>query len=85
MDDSKAKQVLSAKVYGEVVRVEVIDTDRYGRAVGHVHLGDRHINREMVREGHAWVYRRYRENQSLLEDEEVEREAGEGLWGRPFR
>jgi hypothetical protein len=78
---SKAKQALSAKVYGEVVRVEVTDTDRYGRTVGHVYVGDRHINREMVREGHAWVPRKYLEDQTLLEDEKVAREAGEGLWG----
>ena len=60
-----------------------MNTDRYGRTVGHVYLGDRHINREMVREGHAWVYRKYLEDQSLLEDEEVAREAGEGMWGLP--
>ena len=64
----KAKQALSTKVYGEFVRVEVTDTDRYGRTVGHIYRGDRHINREMVREGHAWVYRQYVEDQSLLED-----------------
>jgi endonuclease YncB( thermonuclease family) len=34
---SKAKQALSTKVYGQVVRVEVSDTDRYGRTVGHVY------------------------------------------------
>ncbi len=80
---SKAKQALSAKVYGQVVRVEVTDTDRYGRSVGHVYLGDRHINREMIREGHAWAYRKYLEDQSLLEDEKAAREAREGLWGLP--
>jgi endonuclease YncB( thermonuclease family) len=80
---SKAKQALSAKVYGEVVRVEITDTDRYGRTVGHLYLGDRHINREMIREGHAWVYRQYVEAQSLLEDEKAARESGEGLWRLP--
>jgi hypothetical protein len=37
----------------------------------------------MFREGHAWVYRQYVEDQSLLEDEKAAREAGEGLWGLP--
>jgi endonuclease YncB( thermonuclease family) len=46
-----------------------VDTDRYGRAVGHVWLGDRHINREMVREGHGWVYRKYLDDKTLLDDE----------------
>ena len=51
--------------------------------VGHVYLSDRDINREMVREGHAWVYRQYLEDQSLLEDERVAREARKGVWGLP--
>ncbi len=56
---SRAKQALSDKVYREQAEVRVVDTDRYGRTVGHVWIGGRHINREMIREGHAWVYRTY--------------------------
>ena len=52
---SRAKQALSDKVYREQAEVRVVDTDRYARTVGHVWIGDRHINREMVRDGHAWV------------------------------
>jgi endonuclease YncB( thermonuclease family) len=56
---SRAKQALSDKVFGELIEVRILNTDRYGRTVGHVWIGDRNINREMVREGHAWVYRNY--------------------------
>jgi endonuclease YncB( thermonuclease family) len=52
---TRAKQALSDKVFGEVVEVRVVDTDRYGRTVGRVYRGGRDINREMVREGHAWA------------------------------
>ena len=31
----------------------MIDRDRYGRQVAHILLDGRHINREMIREGHA--------------------------------
>ena len=79
----KAKQALSKKVFRENVIIEVQDTDRYGRLVGKVWLGERHINRELVQEGHAWVYRGYLEDRSLLDDEQAAREAGSGLWSQP--
>jgi len=36
-------------VFRQQVEVHVVDTDRYGRTVGHVFVGERDINREMVR------------------------------------
>ena len=54
----EAKAALVAKVNGAVIKVTVVDTDRYGR-VGKVWLDERDINRELVREGHAWVYEDY--------------------------
>lgn len=48
---AQAKKALSDKIFGQVVEVRVVDTDRYGRTVGHVHLKGRDINREMVQEG----------------------------------
>jgi len=79
---SRAKQALSDKVYRKNVVLRVLDTDRYGRAVAHVYLGERHINREMVREGHAWAYRKYLRDTSLLKDETHAREARLGLWNQ---
>jgi hypothetical protein len=38
------------------------------------------INRELVREGHAWVYRQYLEDESLLKDEAAAKEEQLGLW-----
>jgi endonuclease YncB( thermonuclease family) len=63
--------------------VRVVDTDRYGRTVGHVYVEERHINRELVREGHAWVYRKYLQDETLLDDEAHARENEMGLWGLP--
>lgn len=75
-----ARRALADKVEGKYVRVQIADVDDYGRTVGKVWLGERDINRELVREGHAWAYRRYLEDPSLLEDEAAAREAGRGLW-----
>ena len=57
---NRARQALADKVFQEDVRVEVSDTDRYNRLIGAIWLGDRDINREMVREGHAWAYHHHR-------------------------
>ena len=79
----EAKAALVAKVNGAVIKVTVVDTDRYGRIVGKVWLGERDINRELVREGHAWVYKRYLLDDSLLEEQEAAISASLGLWHRP--
>ena len=80
---SRANQALADKVYDRQIEVRVVDTDRYGRTVGHVWIGDRNISREMIREGHAWVYRRYLDDKTLLYDETHARNDGIGLWGLP--
>ena len=41
-------------IFGKEVRVEYETTDRYGRILGIVFLGDTDINLQMVRDGCAW-------------------------------
>ena len=84
----RAKQFTSLLAFGKQVRVHVIDWDRYGRAVGWVYVNDDDgqeicVNRELVRAGLAWVYRRYCRPPELLKLEEEAREAGRGLWREP--
>ncbi len=79
----RAREALAGKVAGEVVTVEEVDWDRYGRLVGKIWLDERDVNREMVAEGHAWVYRRYLRDPSLLEDEEAAQRNHLGLWALP--
>jgi len=75
-----ARRALAGKVDGQYVRLRVATVDDYGRLVAGVFLGERDINRELVREGHAWAFRRYLEDRSLLDDEAAARRAGRGLW-----
>ena len=79
----EAKAALVAKVDRAAIKVTVVDTDRYGRKVGKVWLGKRDVNRELVREGHAWVYERYLLDKTLLKDQEAASSAGTGLWHLP--
>jgi len=82
----KAKQSTSEMVFGKVVEVEPVDTDRYGRTVALVTVFQRLVNEELVNAGFAWVYTRYCdrpicERWKVLEYEA--REAKRGLWADP--
>jgi len=46
-------------VYGNIVEVDHIDTDRYGRIVALVKVDGVLVNAALVREGLAWVYNYY--------------------------
>jgi endonuclease YncB( thermonuclease family) len=77
---SEGKKALSNKVLQK--RVEIYDqgTDRYSRKIGRVYFKDRDISRELVAEGHAWVNRLYKPDQSLIAAEESARSNRLGLW-----
>ena len=61
-------------------RIEVVDTDRYGRLVATLWVDDENINRRLVNEGHAWVYRKYLRDTSLIDLEARAKLTGIGLW-----
>ena len=80
---TRASQALADKVFRKDVTVRVSDTDRYGRLIGEIWLGNRDINRELIREGYAWAYRDYLTDRTLLDDEARAKDEGLGLWSAP--
>lgn len=54
-----AKQALSGLIFGKRVELEPFEQDQYDRLVATVYLGDLDVNRELVKLGHAWAFRRY--------------------------
>ena len=82
---NRAKQATSKLVFGQTVTVRDLGKDRYGRTVGEVLLPDgRSLNRELVKAGFAWWYRRYApDNEPLKQLEQEAREAKRGLWVDP--
>lgn len=62
------------------VTLESAGTDRYGRTLGRFYAGGVDVNREMVRQGGAWVYRDYMTDATFLDDEAAARAEGAGLW-----
>lgn len=77
---NKAKQALSEFTSQKMVTVSPVTTDRYGRTIAHIYVGDLNVNKEMVRTGNAWVYRKYLKDNSLLAIEAEAMEAKRGLW-----
>ena len=78
---TRAKQFTSDLVFGKTVAVQVRGTDQYGRILGEVILPDgRSLNRELVRNGYAWWYRRYSDDPVLQRLEEEARRERRGLW-----
>jgi endonuclease YncB( thermonuclease family) len=57
--------------------------EAYDRTVAEIYAGDVCVACELVRAGHAWVYRRYDPDPSLLALEDEARASGRGLWGLP--
>ena len=82
----KAKQFTSQMVYGKTVDVETKDTDRYSRTVALIYIDGQSLNEALVKNGFAWVFRKYCK-ESFCEDwlnfEVVARYGKIGLWSEP--
>lgn len=80
----KARHFTAERVAGRNVQVSVLDTDRYGRAVGVVKTEDGGIlNQELLTNGYAWLYTRYCKATFCTEWQAQElraRTAKVGLW-----
>lgn len=78
---NRSKQTLSGMVHGKDVLVLECGTDKYRRTLGRVYLDGLDVNAEQVRQGMAWVYRRYTSKDSPLYAVEGEAKAAKrGLW-----
>lgn len=80
-----AKKFASDLCFGQTVLVQETDKrDYWGRMIGLVFLLDStEVNRELVRAGYAWHFKRYSKDQSYARLEEEARAAKRGLWADP--
>jgi endonuclease YncB( thermonuclease family) len=79
----RSKQSLSDLVFNKTIRVEKETIDKYGRTVGTLLVDGIDANREQIKRGMAWAYRKYLRDPSLLQVEEEARRAKVGLWSEP--
>lgn len=78
-----SKHGLSQLILYKTVHLEIENnnqTDRYGRTVAEVYIGDQSINKKMVEMGMAWAYREYLQDNSYLDLENNARKKRLGLW-----
>jgi endonuclease YncB( thermonuclease family) len=72
---------------GSKVELEVVTQDAFHRMVATVWItqdGKRiNVNETMLREGHAWAYRRYMREARYCDIEAEARDAKRGLWAQP--
>jgi len=76
----RAKQALAKLAFQKQVLVEVEAKDRYGRTIGVVFVDGLNVNAELVKQGMAWVYRKYTDDKRLYTLESEAKQAKRGLW-----
>jgi micrococcal nuclease len=64
------------------VRIEKSGVDQYGRTLAFVYVGDKCVNKELLRLGMAWHYKHYNHDPELAKLEREAREARMGLWSQ---
>lgn len=81
---NRSKQSLSALILNEMVKLDVQDTDDYGRTVARtIRMDGVDVNAEQVRAGAAWVYPKYLKDKSLLVLQAEAKKNQRGLWELP--
>jgi len=68
---------------GNIVKIRQTDTDRYGRIVGTVFLGEKNLNKKLLPAGLAWHYKKYSRDPEIAKLEFGARSAKQGLWPEP--
>ncbi len=77
---NKSKDNLAKYIAGEIVNVEYSKKDRYGRVLGTIYLNNQDINLQQIKDGYAWVYRKYSKNSNYIIQEKLSKEHKKGLW-----
>lgn len=82
----KAKEFTLSMVKDQIVDIEPIDIDRYGRTVGIVKIGGTTLNEELLKSGFAWLYDYYCHKNFCGAWKQLEQQAKVsqiGLWADP--
>ena len=68
---AKSKQFLSGMIFNKIVDVEYEKIDKYRRVLGVIYLNGIDISLKQVKEGMAWVYRRYTSDKTYVKAEKM--------------
>lgn len=79
----RSREALAARVLRRDVTVEERGKDSYGRILARVRVEGADVADAQVRDGWAWVFRRYTDDAALMAFEAEARAARRGLWASP--
>ncbi|MCT7432455.1 thermonuclease family protein [Aliarcobacter cryaerophilus] len=77
---NKSKDNLAKYIAGKTVTVKYNKTDKYKRILGTIYYNNTDINLQQVKDGYAWVYKKYSNNQTYYKAEKLARDKKIGLW-----
>ncbi len=77
---NKSKENLAKYISGKNVSVEYSKKDRYGRILGTIYLDKKDINLQQIKDGYAWVYRKYSKKSDYISQEKIAQNHKRGLW-----
>lgn len=77
----EATEALRAMLADHPIRVTWRKKDNFERLLAQVYVGEKHINSDMIRDGHAWHFKRYNKSEMLAECETEAKTEKRGLWG----
>ena len=80
----ESQKIVQKMVYQKIVRIQITDTDRYGRHVGVIYRIYKNVNKELVKHGAAWVYEDYikdkKHREHWLQLQNKAKKQKKGLW-----
>lgn len=78
---TESKNELRKLILNKEVYINESSIDMYGRSIVKIFLNEVYINEELVKNGFAWSYKEYNNNNTLLNTAEIEaRSKRLGLW-----
>jgi endonuclease YncB( thermonuclease family) len=79
----KAKYTTKTLCYHKEVRIEKTGEDRYGRTLAFVYVDTICVNKELLRQGMAWQYKKYNHDPEYAALENEARVNKIGIWSQP--
>lgn len=79
-----ASKFTADMVFRKVVEIVPVSKDKYGRTIAYVRVDGKSLNKELLRAGLSWWYKKYARADDVLEKLEKEAcSARAGLWSDP--
>jgi micrococcal nuclease len=76
----EARDFVEKFLEGKFIVVKITKKDKYGRSLGSVKADNDDLEEALVKNGYAWVYRKYSKNQKLISLEDEAKKSKIGLW-----